>query len=183
MRTMTTTASTLVLVDYQAVLMPVIAGAGEVAERAERLAKVARTLCVPVIGTTQNPDKLGINIAPIAMHCDQTIEKVHFDACRDGLLDVLHRVSPDHDDVVIAGCEAHVCLLQTALGLLRAGKSVWAVADACGARRGGDHAAAMDRLRQAGATVVTTDMVIFEWLETCEHARFREVLAQVKALP
>lgn len=183
MRTMTTAANTLVLVDYQAALIPVIAGAGDVVERAGRLAQVAQTLSVPVIGTAQTPDKLGTNTAPIAAHCDHTMEKVHFDACRDGLLDVLNRVSPSHCNVVIAGCEAHVCVLQTALGLLSAGKSVWVVADACGARRVSDHTAAMERLRQAGATIVTTDMVIFEWLETCEHEHFRDVLAHVKALP
>ena len=82
----------------------------------------------------------------------------------------------------MAGCEAHVCLLQTALGLLRAGLSVWVVANACGSRRASDHAAAMARLSNAGATIVTHEMVAFEWLHHCEHPRFREVLALIKAV-
>jgi nicotinamidase-related amidase len=102
--------------------------------------------------------------------------KMHFDACEDGLLALLG----DVPDVVIAGCEAHVCLLQTALGLRRAGRAVWVVADACGSRRATDHALAMQRLRDAGATVVSTEMLLFEWLAHCRHRHFREVLALVK---
>ncbi|WP_462381108.1 isochorismatase family protein [Pseudomonas sp. Marseille-QA0892] len=183
MQSMKARASVLVLVDYQDGLMPVIADASELLARAGMLAETAALLGVPVIGTEQNPGKLGGNVAPIASRCDRTVAKMHFDACRDGLVDVLDTAYQGRDDVVIAGCEAHVCLMQTALGLLRAGKRVWVVADACGARRGSDHAAAMARLQQAGATVVTADMVMFEWLETCENERFRDVLPLVKAMP
>jgi nicotinamidase-related amidase len=107
---------------------------------------------------------------------------MHFDACADGLLAHLHG-DPDRPvgEVVIAGCEAHVCLLQTALGLLRSGLAVWVVAPACGSRSADDHALAMRRLRAAGAVVVSLEMVAFEWLRTCEHARFRTVLQLLKA--
>ena len=76
-----------------------------------------------------------------------------------------------------------MCLLQTALGLLRAGLRVWVVANASGSRRPSDHAAAMQRLAQAGATVVTHEMVLFEWLADCRHARFKDVLKIVKQAP
>lgn len=69
----------------------------------------------------------------------------------------------------------------TALGLLRADKRVWVVGNASGSRRPADHAAAMDRLSRAGATVVSHEMVLFEWLADCRHPRFREVLALLKA--
>ena len=82
--------------------------------------------------------------------------------------------------MVIAGCEAHVCLLQTALGLLRAGQRVWVVAAACGSRSPADHALAMQRLQQAGAVIVSGEMVVFEWLRSCRHARFKPVLEQVR---
>ena len=83
--------------------------------------------------------------------------------------------------MVVAGCEAHVCLLQTSLGLLRAGWRVALVADASGSRSQRDHTLAMERLRTAGALIVSTEMVVFEWLKSCEHPRFREVLALLKA--
>jgi isochorismate hydrolase len=101
---------------------------------------------------------------------------MHFDACEDGLLDLLG----DMPEVVVAGCEAHVCLLQTALGLRRAGREVWVVADACGSRTATDHALAMQRLRDAGARIVGTEMVLFEWVHDCRHPAFRQVLALVK---
>ena len=174
-------ASTLVLVDYQARLMPAIHDAAMVSANAGRLAQAARMLGIPVLGTEQNPSKLGPNMDQIKVECTRTVAKMHFNACADGLLEALEEAHGACDQVVIAGCEAHVCLLQTALGLLRAGKRVWVVANASGSRRTSDHAAAMSRLEQAGATIVTHEMVLFEWLDDCVHPRFRDVLGLIKA--
>lgn len=173
-------ASVLVLVDYQGRLMPAIDGAQAVAANAVLLARAAHLLGIPVIGTEQNPSGLGPNVEAIRAECAVTLAKTHFDACADGLLRVLRDAKPDVGQVVVAGCEAHVCMMQTALGLLRAGQRVWVVANASGSRRASDHAAAMHRLAQAGATVVTLEMVLFEWLGDCKHPRFRDVLALVK---
>jgi nicotinamidase-related amidase len=73
-----------------------------------------------------------------------------------------------------------VCLLQTALGLRRAGRAVHVVDDACGSRRGADHALAMQRLRDAGATLVSSEMLVFEWLADCRHPAFRPLLGRIK---
>jgi hypothetical protein len=90
--------------------------------------------------------------------------------------------TPDvgRETLVLAGCEAHVCLLQTALGLLEEELDVWVVTDACGARTERNRDAAFDRLASAGAELVTTEMVAFEWLRHADHPRFKEVLALVK---
>ncbi|REN20769.1 isochorismatase family protein, partial [Mycobacterium tuberculosis] len=82
--------------------------------------------------------------------------------------------------IVIAGCEAHVCLLQTALDLLEDEFEVWVVTDACGSRTERNRDAAFDRLAGAGAELVTTEMVGFEWLRTAEHPAFSEVLSLVR---
>ena len=82
--------------------------------------------------------------------------------------------------IVIAGCEAHVCLLQTALDLLEEEFEVWVVTDACSSRSERNRDAAFDRLAGNGAELVTTEMVAFEWLRTAEHPAFREMLALVK---
>lgn len=176
-------ASSVVLVDYQARMMPAIHGADDVVARALLLARAAALLEVPVLGTEQNPERLGPNAEALARLCAQTVPKTHFDACNDGLLAALDAHGPGRRQVVLAGCEAHVCLLQTALGLLRAGREVYVVENASGSRRPTDHAAAMRRLRHAGATIVTHEMVLFEWLHDCRHPRFREVLALVKSEP
>ena len=173
--------SVLVLVDYQSRLMPAIHEASHVAGIAQLLGQVARLLGIPVLGTEQNPDKLGPNLEQVKAGCDRTLAKTHFDACKDGLLGALDDAKPGCEQIVIAGCEAHVCMMQTALGLLESGKRVWVVANASGSRHPGDHAAAMSRLGHAGATIVTHEMVMFEWLGDCRQARFREVLELIKA--
>lgn len=182
MDAMDAAASVLVLVDYQARLMPMIHEGEAAVAHARGLAQAAQVLGIPVIGTEQNPARLGPNVEDLRTACEQTLPKMHFDACCDGLVPALQAVRPGAAQVVIAGCEAHVCLMQTALGLLRAGWRVWVVANACGSRRASDHATAMARLSQAGATVVSFEMVLFEWLHHCEHPRFREVLSLVKAI-
>lgn len=174
----------LVLVDYQERLLPAIHDGERVVAQAVRLADAARELGIRVVGTEQNPRGLGPNTAPVRGRCETTLAKMHFDACEDGLVGLLREgrgTAPTQ--VVIAGCEAHVCLLQTTLGLLRAGLHAWVVAPACGSRTPADHALAMQRLQGAGAVLVSPEMVIFEWLRSCTHERFKPVLQQVKAHP
>ena len=88
--------------------------------------------------------------------------------------------APERNAIVIAGCEAHVCLLQTALGLLEDEFEVWVVTDACSSRTERNRDAAYDRLASAGAELVSTEMVAFEWLASCENPVFREALALIK---
>lgn len=171
----------LVLVDYQGRLMPAIHRGGAAVRAAEALADAARLLGLRVVGTEQNPAGLGPNVPGIRDRCDVTLAKMHFDACEDGLAAAIDVHGP-RPEVVIAGCEAHVCLLQTSLGLLRQGRRVWVVPDACGSRRAGDHALAMQRLGEAGATRVAVEMVLFEWLRRSDHPRFRDILSRVKGL-
>ena len=176
MKRMDSRRCSLVLVDYQARLLPAIFDGQRVLANAMLLADAARLLGVAVLGTEQNPAGLGPNVDAVRQRCASTLAKMHFDACEEGLLDRLG----DTPELVLAGCEAHVCLLQTALGLRRAGREVWVVADACGSRTAADHALAMQRLRDAGARIVGTEMVLFEWLHDCRHPAFKPVLALVK---
>ena len=100
-----------------------------------------------------------------------------FDACRmPGFLDTL----PDRPDLILAGCETHVCVLQTVLGLLSAGRRVYAVRDAMGSRRAESKETAVARMAHHGAEIVTTEMVVFEWLGTAEDPRLRDALALIK---
>ena len=156
--------------------MPTIHDAQRVIDEAVFLAEAARLMGVRVLGTEQNPAGLGPNVAAVCDRCERTLAKMHFDACGDGLLDAVQGAG----SVVIAGCEAHVCLCQTALGLRRAGLDVFVVADACGSRRPEDHALALQRLAQAGAVIVGAEMAVFEWLGTCEAASFKSVLRVLK---
>ena len=198
----------LVLIDYQTRLMPVIFENEIVIANALRLARMARLMDVPIWGTAQNPDKLGQNLPEIQSIIDsaggKTMAKMHFSAAADGLIEWLRppvrkpsqggnaRSLPKHlqkpaepeDEgrgmIVMAGCEAHVCLLQTALELLEDEFDVWVVTDACSSRSERNRDAAFDRLAGNGAELVTTEMVAFEWARNCEHPAFREMLELMK---
>ncbi|PYB25045.1 isochorismatase family protein, partial [Pseudomonas aeruginosa] len=81
----------------------------------------------------------------------------------------------DRRQFVVCGSEAHVCVLQTVLDLLGRGREVFVVEEAIGSRRPSDKALAVERMRQAGAMIVSREMVAFEWMERAGSDRFREI--------
>ncbi|MCJ2027763.1 isochorismatase family protein [Methylobacterium sp. J-067] len=167
--------SLLVLVDIQARLVPAIADAEAMIANARRLKDAAGLLGVPVLLTEQNPDALGATVRELAG--GETIAKMEFDVTRrEGFLAHV----PDGAEVILAGCEAHICVLQTALGLMTAGHPVRIVRNAVGSRRTENREAALARLAAHGADIVTTEMVVFEWIGTAAHPRFREVVRLIK---
>ncbi len=196
--------SQLVLLDFQQRLMPAIHDGGAVLSQATRLARIAGLLGVPTWLAQQNPAGLGPTDPQLraALPASQTVVDKHdFSAAQvlrphlrpparpaAGNARSLPRhlqkppaaAAPERGTLVLAGCEAHVCLLQTALELLEDEFEVWVVTDACGSRTERNRDAAFDRLAGAGVELVTTEMVAFEWLRGHEHPRFREVLALIK---
>ena len=194
--------SQLVLVDYQQRLMPSIHEAERVVGNAVRLARIAQLLEVPLWCTEENPEGLGGTVEALQpLVAGRVLSKMAF----DGTSVLLPRLKPAprpqggnarslpkhlqkaappapaaRESVVLAGCEAHVCLMQTALGLLEEELDVWVVTDACSSRTDRNRDAAFDRLAAAGAELVTTEMVAFEWLRDANHPRFKDVLTIVK---
>jgi len=176
--TLAATDCSLLLIDFQRRLMPAIAEGDAVVKNAARLAEAARLLDVPVLATEQNPEGLGSTVDPVAPYPSAVLTKTHFDATRADKFDSL--LPPGRETVVVTGCEAHVCVLQTVLGLLDRGAKVAVVQDAIGSRRVENRDAGLDRMRTHVAEMVTTEMAIFEWLEASGHPRFREVIRLVK---
>jgi nicotinamidase-related amidase len=167
--------SLLLLIDFQARLMPAIHEGAAAVANARRLLDAARLLGVPVLATEQNARGLGGTVPDLDP--DDVLPKMTFDAAATP--EVLARIPADRTPVV-AGCESHVCVLQTVLGLLDRGRPVVVVADAVASRRPESRATALQRLERHGAEIVTTEMAIFEWLGSAEHPRFREALALVR---
>jgi nicotinamidase-related amidase len=163
----------LLLVDFQQRLVPALDGGAAVVANAVRLAEAARLLDVPVCATEQNPDGLGRTVAELVERPQLVLAKTAFAATADPGFATL--LPPRTSEIVLAGAEAHVCVLQTALGLIAARHRVLVVADAVGSRKAVDAAVALDRLQRHGVEVVTTEMVLFEWLRDSMHPRFREV--------
>jgi len=170
-------ASTLLVIDFQARLTPAIDGAAEAIANAQRLVRGAELLGAPTLYTEQYPKGLGHMVPELAPPAGRLIEKTTFDSTRaPGFLDRL----PETHALVLTGCETHICVLQTALGLIEANRRIFVVADAVGSRTAESKRLGLARMEQAGATLVTTEMVLFEWVRDAAHPRFKEISALVK---
>ena len=170
---LTAEGAVLLLIDLQERLMPVIADHEVVVARAVRLAEAATLLDVPVRATEQNPAGLGPTVPPLSGYPQAVLAKTTFSAAGGPGFAELLPAGPG--EIVVAGVEAHVCVLQTVLDLLAAGRRVVWAADATGSRDPADREVAIDRARRHGAEIVTSEMVLFEWLRDARHPRFREV--------
>ena len=167
--------SMLLVIDLQTRLVPVLADHEQVVAHAGWLIRLAQKMGIPVAGTEQYPKGLGPIVPKLRklLPAGAIASKTQFSAvaaqCLPGL--------PGHDraQVVVAGAEAHVCVLQTSLELLEDGKEVYVVADAVASRHPADRDFALTRMRDEGIRVVTREMVAFEWLAEAPTALFREV--------
>src|SRR5690349_18094603 len=110
--------------------MPAISGGDAVVANAERLARAAPMVDVPVVATEQNPAGLGPTVETLATYPRTVLPKTAFAATSEPTFDTL--LPPGAEHVVVAGCEAHVCVLQTVIGLRGRGHRVVVVADAVG---------------------------------------------------
>ncbi|MBB4287757.1 hydrolase [Roseospira goensis] len=173
--------SVLVVIDVQERLCPVMDDPRRVLFNGTRLLKGADLLDVPVLCTEQYPKGLGPTMIDLRQLLPEgaVIEKSTFNAMGEAHFRfAMSRVG--RSQIVLCGTEAHVCVLQTALGLREAGFEVFVVADACGSRRPESEQAGLARMAAAGCTVVTTEMVLFEWLGSKDHPHFKEVMTLIK---
>ncbi len=175
------TESVLLVIDVQEKLAPAVAEREAVIERVAILMRAARRLGVPVLASEHYPQGIGHLLPELGALAPEgaVFEKISFSCARElGFLPRLRELA--RSQVVVCGMEAHVCVMQSALSLIEAGFQVFVVEDAVGSRRHADRDAALDRLRRAGGTVVTSEMVVFEWLERGDAPAFKELLALIK---
>lgn len=173
--------SVLVVIDVQERLAPAMHDLSEFLRNTEILMRAAARLEVPMIVTEQYPKGLGRTVETIAAlaPAEAVVEKISFSAAgSDGFdrrLDALGR-----DEAVICGIEAHVCVLQTALRLQERGLQTRLVRDAATSRRPESAQAAYERSARHGIELVTTEMVVFEWMRQAGTPVFRELSALIK---
>lgn len=173
--------SLLVIVDVHERLLATIDQADRVVTQCRALMTMAKHLGVPVLVTEHVPHKLGPTTEALRalVGVEQIVSKRFFSAADEPA--IAQRVAAaGRLQLVIAGLESHVCVLQTALGFAERGYRPHVVADASGSRKEEWRAVAMDRLRSASIPVVTAEMVMFEWLEHAERAEMRELIALIK---
>ncbi len=171
----------LLVIDVQERLMPAMANGPEIVFNAHRLLNAAAIFGVSVVVSEQYPKGLGPTVESVLAAVPQgslILQKKAFSVCGDeGLLEILEGSTLP---LVLCGAEAHVCVLQSAMDLLSMGRDVFLVADAVGSRSHRDAEIALRRLDSAGATLTTTEAVLFEWCQSAENRHFKAVSALAK---
>ena len=180
--------SSLLIIGVQERLQPMINEGDAVLAHCQWLLAVAQRIGVPVICTEQYPRGLGATLPALRERLPDSalVEKIHFSAlgecagnctateCDENCC-LLAAPGGERRQFVVVGTEAHVCVMQTVLDLLAAGRQVFVVEEAIGSRRASDKALAVERMRAHGADIVSREMVAFEWLQRAGTDLFRAV--------
>ncbi len=178
-------ASHLLIVDVQERLAPHVHDHSHIVANCARLVGYARRLGVPVTVSEHNPAGIGRTVRQLAEILGSAVprlEKISFSCWREpALRERMVRLRQEgRRSIVVAGMESHVCVGQTVLDLLASEFEVFVVADAVGSRSPQVRDVAIRRLLQAGAAIVSHEMVAFEWLERADAPEFRDVLGMLK---
>jgi nicotinamidase-related amidase len=178
--------SLLAVIDVQAKLAPQIADVDALIARVRALLAAARRLDIPIVATEHCAERLGPLVEPVhtMLGAHERFAKTRFAATdHASFASMIARTA--RTQVVVAGVEAHVCVMQTSLGLLAAGYEIYVVGDAVGSRaaRQADREYALSRMARAGCSIAGTETVLFEWAGGGDDPAFRDILALVKALP
>ena len=171
----------LLVIDVQEKFVPVIEEFKSIEKNIIKLIKGFQLLGVPIRYTEQYPKGLGRTVESIRKHLKdlEPVEKMYFSTCCEG--DIMRPLKREGiKQVVLAGIETHVCVLQSALDFLEQGFQVYVVRDASTSRRELDRDTAIMRMIQEGVTVTTTESVLFELVEVSGTEEFKKISALVK---
>lgn len=173
-------ASLLLIIDVQERLAPAMDNPREVINNCAALIGVAKRLEIPFIITEQYPKGLGQTMVDLRQKAGDDAcyyEKLEFACgCNSGIFEQIKKCGKKQ--IIIAGIETHICVLQTALHLQELGHEVFVVANACSSRKPIQNIMALQRLMRNGVDVVTSEMVFFEWLEKAGSDIFKEISRQ-----
>lgn len=173
--------SALVVIDMQERLVPAMLAPARTLKNARVLIEAARELDVPVLLTEQYPQGLGHTMPEVASVSQgvPVFSKIHFSCMEDDAF-AAALTGLNRRQIVLAGMEAHICVVQTAASLLEAGYEVFVTSDATASRTAESEKACLDRLSAAGVGIVTTEMVVFEWLGKAGTKSFKLMLPKIK---
>ena len=171
----------LIIVDVQGKLAHLMYKKEVLFENLQKIIKGVQILGIPIIWTEQNPEGLGPTIPEVAhlLSNNRPISKLSFSCCgSDCFMQVFKELN--RTQVLIAGIETHVCVYQTAIDLLDSRYEVQIVADAVSSRTVENRQIGLEKMREAGAPLTSTETALFELLRVAEGAKFKEILAIVR---
>lgn len=174
--------SIVMIIDVQEKLLNAVFNKASLEKKATTLANTAKILEIPVIVTEQYPKGLGATVETlkeVLPENTQYFEKTAFSALENN--DVLEALkNSGKKQVVIFGIETHICVSQTTNALIQDGFEVSVIRDACGSRSELEYSAGLERMKDNGAHVLTTEIALFEWLKGAKHPKFKEVQMLIK---
>jgi nicotinamidase-related amidase len=175
------TDSALIVVDMQERLVPAMQAPARTIRNTRLLIAAAREMEVPILLTEQYPQGLGHTVREVAEAAGDALvlPKMHFSCMEDPGFDAAFRAL-GRRQAVIAGMEAHICVVQTAASLMESGFEVFVVSDATASRTAESERACIDRLSASGAGIVTTEMAVYEWLGRAGTPGFKRLLQLIK---
>lgn len=173
----------LVVVDIQKKLLPPIFEKDRLVGNAQLLIRAAKILKIPAIVSTQYAKGLGSTVLEIATLLPETeaIDKNLFSCfgC-DVFCTLLKRLPGKRNTLLLCGMESHICVMQTALAALREGYLVHVASDAVSSRTEWNWKIGLDRMRAAGAVISSTEMMIYELMQSSSSPAFKELLPHLK---
>ena len=171
----------LVMIDFQSRLAEIVDRKELVLPNMTRMIKGCQALEIPILPTVQVPEKLGPLMPEIEALFDQVsvYPKAVFSAMREADFMVALNQT-ERKQILLTGIEAHVCVLQTGLDLIDAGYTVHVLRDAVFSRSKENHDLALQRFHDAGATITSVEMALFEMIRTSKHPSFRTISKLVK---
>jgi nicotinamidase-related amidase len=169
----------LIIIDIQEKFLPVIKNINEIIENTIKLIKSFQILKIPIIVTEQYPNGLGKTIDKIrnALRDYKPIEKISFN-CFDN--EDFFNILKNKKNLVICGIESHVCVTQTSIDGISKGFTVHLIKDAVSSRKESDFAVAIERAKQEGALISSTEMIIFQLLGKAGTEEFKEIIRIIK---
>jgi nicotinamidase-related amidase len=173
--------SALIVIDMQERLVPAMQAPARTIKNTRLLLRAAGRTGVPALLTEQYPKGLGHTIPEVrsAAGDSPVLSKLHFSCMEDAAFSQAFK-SLGRPQAILAGMEAHICVMQTAASMVEEGFEVFVVSDATASRTLESETACLARLSAAGVSIVTTEMVVFEWLGQAGTQAFKEILPLIK---
>jgi nicotinamidase-related amidase len=173
----------LIVIDIQEKLLPPIFQKEQLVRNSQLLIRLAGILKIPALVTTQYAKGLGNTIPEISslLPDAEPINKLAFSCFgSDVFCSLLKRLPGNRNTVLLCGMESHICVAQTALAALREGYLVHVASDAVSSRTEWNWKIGLERMRAAGASLSSTEMMIYELLRASGTQAFKDMLRYLK---
>ena len=173
----------LLVIDIQQKLLPPIFQKEQLVRNAQLLIRAAGILKIPALVSTQYSKGLGGTVPEISslLGGTEAIDKTLFSCFgSNAFCSLLKRLPGQRNTLLLCGMESHICVAQTALGALREGYLVHVASDAVSSRTEWNWKIGLERMRAAGAVISSTEMMIYELMQSSSSASFKELLPFLK---